>query len=280
MKNTLSLLLLGFLWQLAGAQQLDFSGICDKNAAVQAEFKSGEFIFAHLRMESPFMSMLDLSGANVTFQVEISENGKVLEYEDLGLDATKFKGIQTPGYIVLPIISNPDDNCVSYKKNLFASYLPKAFAGLSAGEHNLQCKISCYNYKDGKVALATGNFKLTVAADAKAWYNKNANLAYKAMAERGVTSHLEKFAASNNSSSAVASTVKISFKSSNEARIKIYTGAGASQEVAIQQNVSTSAYSLQVGSKIELLQTDAPYSKVRDIFTVSADMNGKTLEIK
>lgn len=263
------------------AQKAYFSNSCDKNATEQAAFNSNEFIFVHLRIESPFMSVLDLNGPNVTFQVEYSENGKVIEYEDLGLESKNFKGIQTPGYIVLPIISNPDDNCVSYKKNLFATYTPKAFEGLSVGKHTIQCKVSCYNYKDGKVPFATSSFTLNITADAKAWYKKNYDLAYKAMMDRGLTSHLEKFATpATTSSGSSKSTVRVSFSSSSDVRIKIYSGGGSSEDFVVQSNVTTAAHTVQVGSKIELLQSSSPYSKISDLYTVGADMDGKTLKLK
>lgn len=263
------------------AQKVYFSTSCDKNAPEQTNFKSNEFIFVHLRIESPFMSVLDLSSPNVTFQLEYSENGKVIEYEDLGLESANFKGIQTPGYIVLPIISNPDDNCVSYKKNLFATYTPKAFEGLSVGKHTIECKVSCYNYKDGKVPFATSSFTLDVSADAKAWYKKNYDLAYKAMMDRGLTYHLEKFATTNSSSSGTTkNTVRVNFSSSAEVRIKIYSGGGSSEDFIVQSNVTTSSYTVQVGSKIELLQTSSPYTKIADLYTVDASMDGKTLKLK
>lgn len=283
MKTVIIFLSISILFcNMSIAQKIYFSNICDKNASEQTAFKSNEFIFLHLRIESPFMSVLDLSNPNVTFHVEYSENGKVIEYEDLGLESANFKGIQTPGYIVLPIISNPDDNCVSYKKNLFATYTPKAFQGLSVGKHTIQCKVSCYNYKEGKVPFGTSSFTLDVAADAKNWYEKNYDLSYKAMMDRGLTFHLEKYASTmtSNNSGTSKNTVRVSFSSSADVRIKIYSGGGSSEDFMVQSNVTTTAYTVQVGSKIELLESSSPYSKIADLYTVGAEMDGKTLKLK
>lgn len=120
---------------------LYFASICDKNAPAQSSFENGEFIFTHVQFSKPLSQILTLNGGPVTFHVEYFENGSLIEYEDLGMNEPEIKSATTPGYVVLPVVSDPAGNCVSYKKNLFATYFPPALAKLSAGKHTITAKV-------------------------------------------------------------------------------------------------------------------------------------------
>jgi hypothetical protein len=262
--------------------QLYFSKIGDKNAPQSAEFNSNEFIFAHLKTEQALSSVLTLDDRPVSFRLEYSENGKVLEYEDYAFEAKNIKSVKESGYVVLPIVSDPQGNCVSYQKNQFATYFPKVLASLSVGKHTIECKVFCYSYKDGNTPLASGKFDLNILAGAKDWYNKNANDSYNAMINRGITFTLEKYYAptSVGSSSSKSSKVKVKLQSfTNDVRVKIQTDAGTYLPFVVQKNITTDWQQIVVGSKIELLTMDAPYDKIKDILTITSDLEGKTIDV-
>jgi hypothetical protein len=257
-----------------------FSTLCDKNAPANTDFKNGDFIFSHVKFTKPLSQVLSLTGKPVTFHIEYSENGKLLEYEDLGMNEADIKSATIAGYVVLPVVSDPDGNCVSYKKNLFATYFPPVLAKLSNGKHTITAKVLSYNYKDAKEVMAEGTFNLTITDPS--FYKKNADLAYKAMGARGITYTLEKvYGSSGNTSSGSTgskkTTVKVTLQcNSMDLRVRLNQGGGTYMNTNIQKNI-TSTHTLAVGSKIE--QLNSSDTRVGDLITITADMDGKTINL-
>lgn len=184
MKQNFFLALLAFVLcspvLFAQVGQVSLSQYASKNDGATA-FKSGDFIYAHVKLSKPLADLVTIEdGKPVTLSIEILENGKSIERDDFPLDANQVKGKPTAEF-VLPVISNPTVPCESFGKYHYATYLPKAFASLSAGAHNLECRVNCYAYKGGREPLASVKFSLTVEADAKAFYEKNAKESYNEM---------------------------------------------------------------------------------------------------
>jgi len=279
-KLFLTILLLLFVRSLSAQSvgSVYFSNSCDKNAPENATFNNGEFIFSHVKFTKPLSQILSLTGKPVTFHIEYAENGKRIEYEDLGMNEAEIKAATSAGYVVLPVVSDPAGNCVSYKKNLFATYFPPALAKLSIGKHTITAKIFSYNYKDAKEVMAEGTFTLNITVPS--FYKKNADEAYKAMGARGITYTIEKIHSSGGSTAGSASkkaTVKVTLQCNTmDLRLRLNQGSGTFMNVTVQKNI-TSSYTIAIGSKIE--QLNSSDSRIGDLITVSADMDGKTVNL-
>jgi hypothetical protein len=169
----------------AQGTELQFSKSA-KTADGTTEFKSGDFIYAHLKFAQPIASMLTLNDRPVTFLTEFHSKGKLMEEEMYGFDAAKVKGAKQTS-IVLPIVSDPAGDVPAFGKNMFAIRLPAALAALPEGSHEIEFKAKSYNYKDAAEPFATGKFTLVIVPGANAWYKKNEKDSYDAMTKRGVT---------------------------------------------------------------------------------------------
>lgn len=157
-----------------------------KLAESTGEFKSGEFIFAHVKFSQPIAALLTLNDRPVTFLAEYYVKDKMVEEDMFGFDVTKVKGAKQ-NIIIVPIISDPAGDVPSFGKNLFSTRLPAALAKLPEGIYEIDFKLKSYNYKDASEPMATGKFKLLIEAGAKAWYQKNEKDSYDALTKRGVT---------------------------------------------------------------------------------------------
>lgn len=152
-----------------------------------AEFKSGEFIFAHVKFAKPISEMLILEDRPVTFLTEYYSKGKMIDDEMFGFDVAKVKGAKQNS-IILPIISDPSGDVPAFGKNLFSTRLPAALAKLPEGTHEIEYVVKSYNYKDASEAMASGKFTLVIESGASAWYKKNEKDSYDSMTKRGVSS--------------------------------------------------------------------------------------------
>lgn len=174
------------LGAVAQAAEIKFSTSSKTADGSATEFKSGDFIFAHVKFPQPLGTMLTLNDRPVTFVSEYYMKGKMVEDEMFGFDVAKVKGAKQTA-MVFPIVSDPTGDVPAFGKNLFSTRLPAALAKLPAGSHEIEIQVKSYNYKDATEAIATGKFTLVIGADAKAWYQKNEKDSYDAMTKRGVT---------------------------------------------------------------------------------------------
>lgn len=154
--------------------------------ASATEFRSGEYIYAHVKFKTPPASVFSYNGRPVTFSAEFYSGGKMLEEEMFGFDETKVKGSKQD-VIVFPVVSDPAVDVPAFGKNLFATRIGSEFGKLTPGRHEIEFRLKSYNYKDGSENMAVGKFTLIVEAGAAAWYKKNAAESYDAMVKRGVT---------------------------------------------------------------------------------------------
>lgn len=187
-KITGSILILMLLCFTALAQsgEITFSKSA-KIAESATEFKSGEFIFAHIKFSQPVAGMLTVTDKPVTLIAEYYTKGKMMDDEMFGFDAVKVKGSKQNS-IILPIISDPVNDVPTFSKNLFSTRLPASFAKLAEGNHEIEYKLKSYNYKDGNEVMASGKFTITIESGAKAWYLQNEKDTMAAFSKRGITS--------------------------------------------------------------------------------------------
>ncbi len=181
---TLALLLLSFNIS-AQTAEIKFSK-SSKTVEESTEFKSGEFIFAHVNFGKPVAAILTLEDRPVTFMAEYYSKGKMIDDEMFGFDVAKVKGAKQTS-MVLPIISDPAGDVPAFGKNLFATRLPAAFAKLPEGRHEIEYFVKSYNYKDASEALASGKFTLVIESGARAWFQKNEKDSYDSLTKRGVS---------------------------------------------------------------------------------------------
>lgn len=128
--------------------------------------------------------------------------------------------------------------------------------------------------------MAEGTFTLNITNPG--FYKKNADEAYKAMAERGITYTLEKFhgttgGAGGSSATTKKATVKVTLQcNTTDLRIRINMGGGSFMNTTVQKNVTTT-HTLAVGSKIE--QLNSSDERIKDLITVTEAMDGKTVNL-
>jgi len=157
-----------------------------KNAENTTVFKSGEFIFAHVKFKQTVAGLLALSDKPVTFVTEFYSNGKMIDDEMFGFDLAKVKNAQQTT-LIFPIVSDPNADLPLWGKNLFSTRLPAALAKLPEGKHEIEYKVKSYNFKDAAESMAEGKFTLVIEVGAQAWYKKNEKESYDAFTKRGVT---------------------------------------------------------------------------------------------
>lgn len=157
-----------------------------KAADGTTSFNSGEYIFAHVKTSQPIAAALAFNDRPVTFIVEFSSKGKLLDEEMYGFDEAKVKGAKDASFVI-PVISDPAVDVPLWGKNLFAIRLPGALAKLSVGSHEIDFDLKSYNYKDAAESISKGKFTVTITAESKAFYAKNEKDSYDSMTKRGVS---------------------------------------------------------------------------------------------
>jgi hypothetical protein len=178
-------LVLGMFAGVVNANEVRFS-TSSTGTASATEFRSGEYIYAHVKFKAPPASVFTYNGRPVTFSAEFYSGGKMLEEEMFGFDEAKVKGSKQDA-IVFPVVSDPAVDVPAFGKNLFATRIGAEFGKLTPGRHEIEFRLRSYNYKDGSENMAVGKFTLIVEPGAAAWYKKNAADSYDAMVKRGVT---------------------------------------------------------------------------------------------
>lgn len=157
-----------------------------KTAESTTEFKSGEFIYAHVKFPQAVAGMLTLSDKPVTFVTEFYSKNKLIDDEMFGFDLAKVKGSKQTT-LILPIVSDPTVDIPLWGKNLFSIRLPASLAKLPEGKHEIEYKVKSYNYKDANESMAEGKFTLVIETGAQAWFKKNEKDSYDAFTKRGVS---------------------------------------------------------------------------------------------
>lgn len=158
-----------------------------KTPEAVAEVKSGEFLYAHVQFSKPLAGILTITDKPVTLTAEFYLKGKLLDDEMFGFDTARVKASKATA-IVLPVVSEAAVDVNSFGKNLFSVRLPASLAALPEGRHEIEMKITSFNFKDGAEPLAAGNFVLVVEAGARAWYQQNSKDVMAAFSKRGITS--------------------------------------------------------------------------------------------
>lgn len=186
MRITFFLLILAICCTTSAAQigTVEFSN-SSKTVESKTEFKSGEFIFAHVKFAQPFSGLLKLDDKPLTIVAEYYLNGKLLDDDMFGFESAKVKGTKSAAF-VCPVISDPADDVPSFGKNLFSTRLPAALAKLAPGKHEIEFQLKSYGYKDASESMATGKFSILIESGAKAWFQQNERDSYDALTKRGV----------------------------------------------------------------------------------------------
>lgn len=157
------------------------------------EFKSGEYIYAHLKFNKPFAQVLTVGTTYISFTSELYAGSRLLAEEfSSGHDPDKVRNAKETTYII-PIVSNPDVDMFNLGTKKFAFEMPLGLSKLSPGTHEIQLKVKSGAYKDGSEYLATGKFTLTVDANGQAWYQKNEKDSRNAQVRKGSSAKVESY---------------------------------------------------------------------------------------
>lgn len=189
MKRILFLILLVMIYAIvsfAQTTEIKFSK-SSKNAENVSEFKSGEFIYVHLKFAQPLANILTIGEKPTTLIAEYYNKGKMMDDEMFGFEAANVKKSKQ-SMVILPIISDTANDVNNYGKNLFSVRLPASLAKLPEGKHEIEFKLKSYEYKNGDEPLATGKFTLSVESGSTSWFKQNEKDAMAAFSKRGITS--------------------------------------------------------------------------------------------
>lgn len=149
------------------------------------DFKSGEYIYAHLKFSKPISETLTVGTTYISFTSTLVAGSRSLAEEfSSGHDPDKIRASKDSGYVI-PIVSDPSFDLFNFGTKKFAFEMPLGLAKLSPGTHEIQLKIKSGAYKDGNDYLATGKFNLTVDATGQAWYQKNEKDSREAQLRKG-----------------------------------------------------------------------------------------------
>lgn len=168
-----------------------------KEADKATEFKSGEYIYAHLKFGKPLGEALTVGTTNVSFTSELYAGSRLLAEEfSSGHDPDKVRNAKETGYII-PIVSNPDVDMFNLGTKKFAFEMPLGLSKLSPGTHEIQLKVKSGAFRDGAEYLATGKFTLTVDANGQAWYQKNEQESRNAQIRKGSSAKVTSYTATS-----------------------------------------------------------------------------------
>lgn len=157
------------------------------------EFRSGEFIYAHVKFNKPIGQVLTVGTTYISFTSELFAGSRLLAEEfSAGHDPDKVRSAKETSYVI-PIVSDPAVELFNLGSKKFAFEMPLGLSKLSPGTHEIELKVKSGAYRDGGAYLATGKFTLTVAADGQAWYQKNEKEARDAQIRRGSTAKVTSY---------------------------------------------------------------------------------------
>jgi len=156
-----------------------------KDANGAAEFKSGEYIYAHLKFNKPISEVLTVGSTYISFTSELYAGSRLLGEEfSAGHDPDKIRNTKETVYVI-PIVSDPAVDLFNFGAKKFAFEMPLGLSKLSEGKHEIQLKVKSGAFRDGTDFLAVGKFNLTVENGGQAWYQKNEKDARDAQLRKG-----------------------------------------------------------------------------------------------
>lgn len=156
-----------------------------KTADGSTEFKSGDFIYAHIKFSRPISDVLTVGTTSISFASELYAGSRLLGEEfSAGHDPDKIRNAKETSYII-PVVSDPAFDLFNFGAKKFAFEMPRGLSKLTEGTHEIQLKVKSYAFKDGNDYLVTGKFNLTVGNDGQDWYQKNEQAARDAQLRKG-----------------------------------------------------------------------------------------------
>ncbi len=161
-----------------------------KAAEGATDFKSGEYIYAHIKFNKPISEVLTVESSYISFTSELYAGSRMLGEEfSAGHDPDKIRSAKETIYVI-PIVSDPAFDLFNFGSKKFAFEMPKGLGKLNEGTHEIQLKVKSYAYKDGGDYLAMGKFNLSVESGAQVWYQKNEQAARDAQLRKGSSANI------------------------------------------------------------------------------------------
>lgn len=177
----------------AGVNAQAFEIVFSKSPKVAepvTEFRSGDFIYAHIKFNKPIGEVLTIGTTNISFTSELYAGTRQIGEEfSAGHDPDRVKAAKDTAYVI-PIVSDPAVDLFNIGAKKFAFEMPMALSRLSEGSHEMELKVKSYAYQDGASYIATGKFRLNVESGAQAWYQKNEKDARNAQLRKGSSANI------------------------------------------------------------------------------------------
>ncbi len=244
--------------------------------------ESWDSVEVHARFDQPISHELGYVDKDVTlFWLDVLVGGAPVSRLDLNKvlpelqdEAKTFKN----GRFRFPLCKLPDALSQTYHA-AFAETL----ATYAPGVYPVTVDLWTDNDLQKGAALATLTFEFEVAAGSadhlKSIADQNRALGADTLDDaEAKTAAFKARWASDKPKAASTSTIRVKLAAKHgDVRVRLHTGPGASMPTTVSKHVTTDWHTLQVGSKIELL--DNQDNRTNDLLTVLAGMDGQTLDV-
>lgn len=178
--------------QVDSGVELFFSTKAAPDSPPVTSFAPGDFIYAHARFKGPITKVLanPVVSDTVAFPLYLYDDvsGAELDMPFLGIrtihlfNESKADG---KGYLVIPIVSNPAEDCYVYANNTFNRTSWEKLAELPPGKHVLEVRLESSAAKVDGIPLAVAKLEITTSPEGNEKWKQNAPAVFEALAQRG-----------------------------------------------------------------------------------------------
>ena len=172
--------------------ELFFSTKAAPDSPPATSFAPGDFIYAHARFKGPITKVLanPVVSDTVAFPLYLydDKSGAELDMPFLGIRSIHLFNESSAGgrgYLVIPIVSNPAEDCFVYANNTFNRSTWERLAELPPGKHVLEARLESSAAKVDGIPLAVAKLEVTISGEGNEKWKQNAPAVFDALAQRG-----------------------------------------------------------------------------------------------
>jgi hypothetical protein len=172
--------------------ELYFSNQAAPGSKARTSFAAGDFIYAHARFKGPITQALinPVVSDNVAFPLWLfrDDTGEELDIPFIGVRTVHLFNEASAGgkgYLVIPIVSNPAEDCFIYANNVFNQSSWEPISKLPPGTHVIEARLQSSAPKVDGVPLAVARLELTISPEGIEKWKNNSPAVFAALAERG-----------------------------------------------------------------------------------------------
>lgn len=178
--------------QVDSGVELFFSTKAAPDSPPATSFGPGDFIYAHARFKGPITKVLanPVVSDTVAFPLYLydDQSGAELDMPFLGVRSIHLFNESSAGgkgYLVIPIVSNPAEDCYVYANNTFNRSSWEKLAELPPGKHVIEARLESSAAKVDGIPLAVAKLEITISPEGNAKWKQNAPAVFDAIAQRG-----------------------------------------------------------------------------------------------